>query len=1057
MLTEAKDNAFPPDTVSLLKPPSAELVSLYSRARYHEAKERRDRTVNSASSSVGGSGDCRTGSVTSASDARHSQRRKYTAIRRNERKEYRASGELPPQGRRGTTHTGLKLSMPPLSSNFTVAPQNLRFERIGLDASPLSISSLSTPSQSSLITTSDYLERLEDDADIIKRIRLSRKYFYLWADRTAKQSQHRERLEELANAFNKRVLLIEALATWYQTTRSRQIQYARDIYLLRTTLGQWMHKTSAVVNRTNEMRTRIMVRKYFNAWVSLVRDKPQQIRKFQLTNALYRWRLALFRRKQQDTYAEQVYETNLVSKFRKRWWFQACEAMAPSIHNNFLIREVLSTWCQQTSAIEHNKGVAHRRFNTHLVHRVYQHWLERVDDILDMGEDAADHHDWSIASKYLGAWRRRTAHAPTVSLVMQRVDRRLVSTFFNTWRQRCRQSLAARALLTAHTLRRTFTTWNLSLRHNIVANHIQDRIVSNALYNWVLQTRYSIFTNDVKRWLLARNTLTHWRRQTRAVARQRRNNHYRAVHTLKTHLTSKFFGLWRARLAHEAERKARAVQLFNRIHATAALNPWITRVKQVLTVQAWVAPTHSYLLLRKHLRRWRIALEHAQRQKLRRAYKQFVLVKRRELATRVINHWHSRTQVLHAMKWSAEHFDASHIALTAEAAFRTWRGNLANITQLNQVQKAWPNLPLMRTYLGMWMSYLKHLRHLEDVAQNFSDIRVTEMAFKMLTKWQTKLFLFRSRETAAKLMGERTEKRRVVSLLRFWQAEAGKRRDFRKFAEGLDEREDTDSKEGQRSVDWEGLVHGGLQEGVEEEQHAASVSIRRDAPTFLKRSRFQTPRRTHWASPLVQRQSSESLIDFETPRRSTPQPFSVSSIRRTLFVPDALLNPEQTSHPLKGFQPQLPSGFKNPVVTSTPAHPPLRNVLRTPKARAAQAREFSNMAFNPSTSARALPTRGTQHQAGPALIPVVPSSITQWYFMTEGTSPQTPTPEGGVLLPEEEVEVVEVVEEEEEKTGDVEEEGRKGKGATLTPIKSPFISKPSPFLGRPPASRTPLI
>ena len=912
-------------------------------------------------------------------------------------------------------------------------------ERIFLDASPPSVSSLSISPQSSLITTSDYVERLEDDADVLRRILFSRKYFYLWVYRTVNHGQHREHLEELADAFNKRVLLSEALATWYQSTRNRQIRNARDIYLLRTAMGQWMHKTSAVVNRTNEMRNRIMVRKYFNAWVSLLRDKAQQIRKFQLTNALYRWRLALFRRKQQEEYAKKVYETNLVSKSRMRWWFRACEAMAPGIHNNFLIREVLSTWRQQTAAIVHNKGVANRRFNTHLAHRVYQHWLERVDDIMDMGEDAADHHDWSVASKHLEAWHRHTTQVPNVSLISQRVNRRLVSTSFNTWRQRCRQLLAARALLTAHTLRRGFATWNLNLRLCIIVNHIQERIMLNALYNWVLQTRYSIFTNDVKRWLLARNTVRHWRRQTRIVVPQRHSHHYRAVHTLKTHLTTKYFRLWCDQLIGQSARKARAVEFFNHAHATAALKPWVVRVKRVLTLQSWAAPTRNYLLLRKHLRQWRIALEHAKRQKLRRAYKHFVLAGRRELAARVINHWHSRTQVIYAMRWSAEYFNASHIALTAEAALSTWRGHLANIMQLNQIHKAWSNRPLIRASLGVWISDLKHLRNQENIAQNFSDIRVTEIAFKMLTRWQTKLFLFRSRETVANMMGERTQKRRIVGLLRFWQDEAEKRKDLRKFAESLDEKEGTGSKEDQHSADWERLVHEGLQEELEEEQDGGSVLVPGDVPTFLKRSRYQTPRRTHWASPLVQRQPSGGLIDLGTPRQSTAQTFSISSVRRTLFFPHSPSNSEQTPHPLRHLQPQLSSSPQNPII---PAHPLLRNLLRTPKDRAARAREFSNMTSNSSTSTRALPARITQSQMDSALIPAISSSIllpAQLYFMT----PQTPTPEGGVLLP---------MEEEEKEEDDTEEEGKKGKGTTVPPIESPLIRRPSLFWGKPSAS-----
>lgn len=844
--------------------------------------------------------------------------------------------------------------------------------------------------------------RLEGDPELVRKIALSRKYFRLWQHRVVEQAKHHRELEQIATAHDNKVLGRAALTEWLFLTKEHQTEHARNIYLVGAAFSTWAHKTAAIINRSNEMRQRIMARKYFNTWRSIVLENDAKIRRFQLMCAVYRWRMALFRRRQAEEHAAQVYEVNLANRFRKVWWYRACEAVAPGLHNNFLIHEALSTWHQQTSAVVHNYLVAERLNKTRLANRVFQHWLERTDDYLDMEENAIDHRDWSVARRHLDIWRRQTEYAPAVAHMAGRINRRLATNFLANCRLHSRQSLAAAAFLKANTFKHTLKTWELHLRHNFLVAQQERRILVDTLYSWVLQTRYQIFTRNVKNWLLAKNALFTWRQQTRRILRGRRNNNQNAIYLLKRQLLLKFFHTWRNRLAEEATREAKAVS-HHAVLAGKALRVWTARVRDLNILQSWVEPARRYLLMRHHLRLWRDALQNAKRTKMKSAYKQFYRYRRRSLLASIMNHWYSRTQTRRAMMLSAEDFNSSRIALIAQRALEIWRERLAHVDELNQAQQSWNNPPLLNSALAKWLLYLEHLANMRELAETYHNERLISTAATLFRRWQTKVFVLRTKETTAELLGERIEKRRLVGLLRHWVERAKSKEGMRRFEERLDEDEDKEGHNPAGGVSQSGQSTHWLKR-ARLQQHGSNDSLGMGdiSPTPTPHS-FQHSNPLPSGPPTTPFRSSRhgqpqgDLIDLQPPSPGASQSSRLRPLRSPAHSPSRSRRgrTQPTPHtPFMSSIPPLQPNVRSSLFGSTPAHARPQKPLQTPRERAARASQVlfkttpAPFKFRgPMQTAEGSQTQARTAQGGMTAPPRTPSP-----------PPRVSTPEGGVPL-----------------------------------------------------------
>ena len=851
-----------------------------------------------------------------------------------------------------------------------------------------------------------------ENAEFVRNIFLSRKYFRLWRGRVAEQTEHRQGLEQIATAHYNRLLGRAALTEWLFQTKERQTEHARNIYLVGATFSKWAHKTAAIINRSNETRQRIMARKYFNTWRSIVLENDAKIRRFQLICAIYRWRMVLFRRRQAEDHAAQVYEANLVNKFRRAWWYRACEAVAPGLHNNFLMREALATWHQQTSAIVHNQLVAGRLNRARLVNQVFQHWLERTDDRLDMEENAVDHRDWSMARRHLDIWRRQTGYAPVVAYMAGHINRRLATNFLANWRLRCRQSLAAAAFLNANIFKHTLKTWDLHLRHNFIVVQQERRILVDTLYSWVLQTRYQIFTRNVKNWLLAKNALLTWRQRTRRIVRARRNNNHNAIHSLKRHLLSKFFHTWRNRLAGEVTQQAIAESYSGTVLAGKLLQIWAARIRDIITLQTWVEPARRYLLIRNHLRLWRNALQNAKRNRIKSAYKQFYRYRRRRLLASATNHWYSRAQTRRAMVLSAEDFNSSRISVIAQRTLGIWHERLAHIDQLNQAQQSWNSPPLLNSALDRWLLYLQHLANLGDLAEKYRNKRLISTTAALFRRWQTKVFVLRTRETTAELLSDRIEKRRLVGFVRRWVEGARSKEGMRRFEERLDEEEEgnilsREEAQGGQSTQWLSRARFqqhdksndslGMGEITEQDEQPDVSPTPTPNPFQYANYLSSGPRITSFQSSHRD-QPSENLIELQTPFLGAGK----STRLRPLYSPARSpsrprrerTQPTENALFLSSI-PSLQPNIRSSLFGSTPARPRLQKPLQTPRERAARAHEVlfkTTPAPFKFPQALAQPSEGSQSRTRTAQEGVIAPP------RTPSPSPRVSTPEGGVQL-----------------------------------------------------------
>ncbi|KAI5789756.1 Sfi1 spindle body protein-domain-containing protein [Peziza echinospora] len=925
--TFLRENGYDAATLSSLKPPSAALISLYTRTRYTDAKERRDRSASntSGSNSLDEEDDFftidrnETDTFTNGSDVLQSKRRKYEEARRGQK---RSQPDL------------AKGLPPPPPPRHHAAAQNQRASLFRRQLTPVREEQSRQAAAGNRGYPDDTASSDSADAGQVGALHLARKYFGRWHGLVAEQAAQRRWMEAQATAYDRRVLLREAFTEWLFLLKEKQTVHARNIYLLGQAFATWAHKTAAIINRSNEMRQRIMARKYFSAWRSLVLENEAKVRRFQLNSALFRWRTALYKRRQEDAFAGQVYEYTLARRVRRLWWYKACEAVAPSWHNNFLLREALATWKQQAAAVTHNEAVAARKHDMASMANALRLWLGRTDRVIDMEEDADDHHAWTVARKHLDIWRWQASCAPAVAQVRARSGRRLLTAAITTWRFRLRQSLAATALLRASTLKHAFRAWNLQLRHNVVVVQVEERIAVDILYAWVLQARYQAFVRRTRQWILARHALAGWRERTKRAIAARRKGEHTARSLVRHRLAAGALEHWHARVAHLQNLEARAARFRTAIAARHALAVWREAYqRKVARLDAWAYEARYFLLTTHHLKIWRAAKKTHHRQLLKSTFSSLWHARRRRMLTAVLTTWRNRTGHVMALDVSATAYDESRLLSTH---MQTWQARLNNITALSHKLESYSHPVLVSAVLQRWLTYHDHLASLDRLANEYRSSRISLAAANAFRKWRMKGFVNVTRMNAAEMMWERTEKRHDQILLRMWLEKTQERVSARRFEEQLDGGGGGIGDDG-LSDDGSGITvmndRDGRNGGARSPSRSPSPIISFPPRTPMRRN-FHTPHHNHH---LQQATSSslygwpesdegehdehisaveEPLIDLTTPR---PQHITITN--------GISARPQQTT----------PYPFRNmPSATPATATP----ILQTPSARAARAREL---------------------------------------------------------------------------------------------------------------------
>jgi len=545
----------------------------------------------------------------------------------------------------------------------------------------------------------------------------------------------------------------------------------RDLYLLRKAFTHWAECSSEIKTRIDQARKRLLELKYFNAWLDMTTVNALKVRRQQLSKAFKVWRHRVVQNSAYNTRAMLLYNHRLAKTAYWSWFWTFCETRAPVWRDNRMKKKLFSLWeTKQQQLVQWDQRIIDER-SYRIAKRHFSTWLAKVRGYNRDSVTACSFKRSNVISQILVVWRRRTYHAPLIRQVSNMVDWRVAGTTFALVVARYRTEQQAVVVTQSRVVRNAWTTWNDQLRQQTLIRRIDDRIVVEALYRWVIQERNILLARlhqeRIQRQALL-SLVEHWsdrkgHRDAAARATKTAANRTLLASTVKH---------WRSKMNNYSRDKRLASMLHAPRIMQEALQSWTARNAHLQKLHTWGKDAEFYFLATKLIkRRWHGAMIEVKRQKRRDGYAQVRRTVKMDLATRLLHQWRNMAAHTRHLLEEARLRDKGRLLHLGSEIFDNWRNRadlrLARDDQAEQYYYA----KLTAQHLELWSGRAEKQWRMADLANLNGRLRIQGITSQWLQKLRLRMIeVTRGPEANAQSLKLFHEKRRFHNVFRRWQA-----------------------------------------------------------------------------------------------------------------------------------------------------------------------------------------------------------------------------------------------------------------------------------------------
>lgn len=600
----------------------------------------------------------------------------------------------------------------------------------------------------------------------------------------ALDAMHRHRvLDDNAVGHDRRILLSQAFEQWRieflarrrsaETQRffdnlERRACRARDLYLLTKAFTHWAQCSSEEVRRTSVARRHILRFRYFNTWLEMTAVNELKIRRQRLRKFFALWRRTSVNVSARVKGVLISYDGNIVQKMYLRWLGSFCESRASEWTVARLKRTFLARLMNGFRSSSEQGLQTQFVYKLKLQHRCYAQWLEKTQMAWASERAAHQFRCQKILRRTVLLWQLQLRQMPLVRQLTRMVNRRLVQSTYSAIVTRCQLTQQAERANRQRVMRNMWKQWNDRLRVQSIARQIDDRLMLQALYKWVMKERF----------LLLRRL--HDERSKRASLRILANHLHRSTdwHHVKLmrilndrnkKTLQAVFQHWRHQHQVQGQREQLAFDFHTPPIARTTLLSWSTRCLQCQGLYAWSKDATFYFRATRSLRCWQAALVESRKRKRHDAYATVRRTLKMNLARRIIEQWHSRTVQIDDMQNTADQIQQQQFLAFGTALFDRWNDYLhVNLDRSLQIDMQ-RFTSLATKHLGLWRSRFNNHTSISQQASIFATLHTSKTAHEALRALQLKIFEVRSRTDTAFAFATWNEKRRTRALVRTWR------------------------------------------------------------------------------------------------------------------------------------------------------------------------------------------------------------------------------------------------------------------------------------------------
>lgn len=598
----------------------------------------------------------------------------------------------------------------------------------------------------------------------------------------------------IASSYDRRTLLRQAFDAWrvklvdVVSIKHKQlleeqkfIQYdkravrVRNLMLLRKCFTHWAFQTEDERLRTAVAHRHLLRFTYFNRWRAIATENQAKARSILSRKYLAIWRRKTARSQLQGEQAAAHYEENLIRKCKSQWFWEFCSRQVEGWHEQWVHRRTLGRLAEQLNARQLRERKADEINRTHTVRRSFGLLVSQAQTAQANTTKAIEHFHRTWKLKSLESLHASAILAPVARNLKANTARRDAGKALRVWHLHASLSQQATAVDRRRILRTAWTNWNDSLRCRALGQKIDERLLVQHLYRWVLKERLELFTRASETKILDR-VFGWWRgkvhnernylAEAEAVFAERQRRRRLAMGMLRLNSTM--------RSREDADRAANEFFMSRALPKT--METWRARTEHILRLGKWALDARFYCLCSGSIKLWKSKTNEQIAHRKRDAYTRIRARIKIRLARDCLSKIRASTSHVLSLDAEAEQRRRVKAEKVSVVAFDQWRSQTSQYSECARQAIELDQQKLLSSALAAL-----HLRHTEllsmdDEAQrhyNESELGLLASALRRM-QWAT--FTTKRKVESAEALWNRNRDQHIKQMIRHWAATMATRR-----------------------------------------------------------------------------------------------------------------------------------------------------------------------------------------------------------------------------------------------------------------------------------------
>lgn len=630
---------------------------------------------------------------------------------------------------------------------------------------------------------------LELDADAFletSATRCSRHCLHVWHDAALVLRQKASQALATAITHDRRVLLRQALDQWRTAIRLRQQEQAEAAlwaereeraaqhYRLSTqgrVLSHWMHHVRDVRDAVEPARRHILRLRYFRRWKAIAVDNAAKAKIIIARKYLRRWHHLTQHRLLQHEQADAQHEESLVKALWRKWFWQYCEGRVDGWRQRRQQKVLLSIWQDKLQHFNGMSQAADAFRRQRLLRLVWSTVRQRSLVLFQLTLSAKQARDRRLKGGCVALLRKCAPLSSLQHTLELKLRLALERKAFTTWHICTQGSRQAASIIHKTTLQSAWTAWNNALRIRTLSQRIDERLLLESLYRWVLEERLRLFQRALavriqRQWLrasCARATEMRGALNDRLVVfaeDQSRKRISSAVQRLH----------FAVRRREDAERAA--VEFANGRLLPKIFDTWKRKTEHARQLAKWGSDAEFYVFTKKRLLLWREKTTQSIQERRRQAYVQVRTRTKARIVRTALTTWRSQAASISAMKEEAERRKAAQDLSRATRALSSWRRHTSDRVQLDQQAAELNATRLARVAISALTARWATLADMEQTADAFRRDYDLAIQASVLKRLRFSAFAILRLGESGEAFARRLDEQHLRQMLRHWATSA---------------------------------------------------------------------------------------------------------------------------------------------------------------------------------------------------------------------------------------------------------------------------------------------